>query len=1130
MEAHVRRRPVGSFHWRLPMSRWSLAFLVAASAVFLLHPVAPARAAQGNRSLLETRSFAGVSEPRKLAVDPTTGDILVTETGASAPHSGSIHRFGPDGQPAPFSALGTNVLDGASGGDATPQGVILTNEGEAGTETGISVAPAGSVGGSEGDIYATDAENGVVDVFAPTGAYLGQVSAGFGCGLDTSAEGALYVGDYGGTVHQFTPTAPGQLTQAGSFAAEHVCQLAAGRAASGGSVFVNEFLGRVLKFDSSSGAVDYVVSGGEDRTVAVDPTDGDVVLASEGSELVEYDASGGTEAVEVWRHSGGSRIEGIALAPDGRLFVAREGSAEVEVFGALSYPPITTVSEVVRTGGGAATMRGTVNPQGEPVEACTFEYGTTVSLGSSVPCAESSKEIGEGNTAVPVHASLTGLGEGTAYYVRLSATGEGGAEARSAETTFVLRRGVPEGASCANTAFRIGASAKLPDCRAYEIVTPPGVEDGDVTPIHAYEVNAAYDQAAAGGAALTFSSYNAFGGTEGATIASQYLATRGPEGWEDHPLTKALGLELPLYNGIPATVTEFQQFSPDLSTAWLRHYSDRLTADAPAEGYVDLYRLETADRSYRSLITSDPPQQEGETHNKFLLEFQGATADGSHAVFTAAAPLTANAPLLAANEEQQESQLYEWSEGEGLQLLSVLPSGEPARFASTAGTLNRREGVGLFQSVAGAISRDGSRVFWSTTDSSASEGPIYVRIDGKETRTVSSTAARFWGADEAGTEAIFTIGSLGSVNPETNELNTAPTATLDSYDVETGNTTAIAGEVGGVVGVSPDLSYIWFVSFESLGGGGTAGKANLYLDHEGRISFIATVAAPEGVGTPGSRTSAAIDSEFPVQRSAALSSDGRVLVFGSTASLTGYANVDRESGKADAEVYRYDAEGGSLVCISCNPGGARPTGRLVSYASESASSVPTAAMVPSWENQIHQPRSVADDGNRVIFDSFDALLPADTNGKEDVYEWEAPGTDQSCPASAGSQGCLFLLSSGDSPRDSELVEVDTDGDDVFLRTASSLVSEDKGAIDIYDASERGGFPPPAEVPAECKGEGCQSHSTATAPTAPATQTFVGPGNPTHKKRHHKRHHRHHRHHKKKRRHRRHAHKNGRKNR
>ena len=45
----------------------------------------------------------------------------------------------------------------------------------------------------------------------------------------------------------------------------------------------------------------------------------------------------------------------------------------------------------------------------------------------------------------------------------------------------------------------------------------------------------------------------------------------------------------------------------------------------------------------------------------------------------------------------------------------------------------------------------------------------------------------------------------------------------------------------------------------------------------------------------------------------------------------------------------------------------------------------------SW-NDTYMQRWMTDDGNRVFFDTSVGLVPQDTNGRQDVYEWEREGT------------------------------------------------------------------------------------------------------------------------------------------
>src|SRR6185312_17422595 len=67
------------------------------------------------------------------------------------------------------------------------------------------------------------------------------------------------------------------------------------------------------------------------------------------------------------------------------------------------------------------------------------------------------------------------------------------------------------------------------------------------------------------------------------------------------------------------------------------------------------------------------------------------------------------------------------------------------------------------------------------------------------------------------------------------------------------------------------------------------------------------------------------DQAFVTARS---SPGGNYFAFMSAAPLTGYENVDRNSGARDEEVYLFDRDTAALTCVSCNPTGERPIGVL----------------------------------------------------------------------------------------------------------------------------------------------------------------------------------------------------------
>jgi hypothetical protein len=154
-------------------------------------------------------------------------------------------------------------------------------------------------------------------------------------------------------------------------------------------------------------------------------------------------------------------------------------------------------------------------------------------------------------------------------------------------------------------------------------------------------------------------------------------------------------------------------------------------------------------------------------------------------------------------------------------------------------------------------------------------------------------------------------------------------------------------------------------------------------------------------------------------------------------------------------------------------------------------------MLPTWLNALYAPRVISSDGDRVFFESFESLALADTNDKTDVYQWEAEGKGTCTTADSAydpqSDGCVSLLTSGKATTDAHFVDASPTGNDVFVRTPSSLVAWDPGAIDIYDARVLGGFPPPPPPPDPkdgCSGETCQAPATP-APAAPTPATGNG---------------------------------------
>jgi hypothetical protein len=201
---------------------------------------------------------------------------------------------------------------------------------------------------------------------------------------------------------------------------------------------------------------------------------------------------------------------------------------------------------------------------------------------------------------------------------------------------------------------------------------------------------------------------------------------------------------------------------------------------------------------------------------------------------------------------------------------------------------------------------------------------------------------------------------------------------------------------------------------------------------------------------------------------------GGTFVFQSHARLTAYDN------EGVGEIYRYDpgaAAGERLLCVSCDPTGARPSAdALLEIPFEVGTHV-------SPDKHTTMNVNVTDDGKAVFFQSADRLLPEDANEEEDVYEWVANGSG----GCARQGGCLALISSGQGESPSFLYAMSADGHDVFIQTKEKLVGADvAGSPSIYDVRVGGGIPETVALEG-CQGDACQGQGSEPPPLPnPAT--------------------------------------------
>jgi hypothetical protein len=576
--------------------------------------------------------------------------------------------------------------------------------------------------------------------------------------------------------------------------------------------------------------------------------------------------------------------------------------------------------------------------------------------------------------------------------------------------------------------------AALPDNRGWELVSPVAKNGGQ--PAAAGQLaGGGVLQAAADGNGVTWGSAASFAGGQGAPEGSQYLSTR-TGGWSTENLT------VPIFSGsygTEATGVPWQLFSPDLSHGLLlsgRHCrsagSDCPVANPPLAGT-------DAPASYQNYYL-----RQGGGFEALLGSADVANTDIGPADFelTFAGATADLSHVVLSSCAALTPGATEVPLGEGC---------DPAKqnlYEWSAGALTLINGApgAELGAQAGAISADGKRVYFTQS------GNLHLR-EGASNRQVDADAGggvSFQTASGDGSTAFFTKAEH-----------------LWRYTVATGTATDLTpgGEVQGVLGASSDGSWLYYLT-----------KDGLHLIH-GTDTTIA--AAPE----PLTEAAAEASSYPPSMGTARVSADGSHLLFVSKAPLTGYDNTDSKTGQPDSELFLYSAAGaGQLRCVSCRANGTHPVG---------SSTIPGAIANGAQEGatEAYKPRTLSTDGSRVFFDSKDVLAAGDTNNDDDVYQWEAQGAG-GCSKAAG---CLALISDGRAEEGSTFVDASANGNDAFFLTDASLVVQDPGSVDLYDARVGGGFPPPL-VPIPCFGDSCQQ--LPPEPVDPGLTTGVsGPGNP-----------------------------------
>jgi hypothetical protein len=731
-------------------------------------------------------------------------------------------------------------------------------------------------------------------------------------------------------------------------------------------------------------------------------------------------------------------------------------------------PTVHTLPAFAIEGGTEALIGASINPQNSPT-VYWLEYGPTTAYGAALPVTKDAS-AGAGIEAIVVSRRIAGLSPSTVYHMRVMAeNGIGSSEGE--DLTFETAPPTsPVSQICPNQAVRIQQSMQqLPDCRGYELVTPldtNGAPPYTVGSINGFVANVDGDGFSSpplspNGESYKFTLFStAVPGLEGNGSANQYRAQHGPTGWTSSltgPTGTQVGINGPGGYGGDGGVTTFVVHHNE------GRYSGTLDTGAQESHYL-FYPDGRIQLVGEGTLPAEPDTDgyENGKADQPGAKVRWINAGGSHIIFEnnilsqgeEATKLTPDAP------EDGIPAVYDRTPS-GLRVISLLP-----------GNVTPTE-----KSIFEGSSADGSAVAFKTGET------LYVRIGNRETLPVVTGTVSPGGISSDGRWVFYVkdgdIYRFDTTDQATRQVNNSGDATLAE--------------------VSADGSHVYFVSSSLLDGSwGTVGADNLYEWSGAQISFLATITPedvlrqgnedpdgpPRGLGKWSEGGASVVFADPAKNGYAALQTSrstpsGSAFVFESTARLTGYDNAGKR------EVYLRTA-GQPIVCISCDPSGAPASGEA-SLFNEPVRFVGNNAQVPN----------LSEAGRSVFFESTEGLVPADSNGVQDVYEWE--------------DGHVYLLSAGDGSKPSYLTGATPDGSSVAISTTDSLVSDgqEQGIRAVYAVRTGGGFLAPEDTVGNCGGESCQGEAAVPPPVgSPASSQYVGPKNQSpkpkpKKKKHHK---------------------------
>ncbi|MET0559623.1 MAG: fibronectin type III domain-containing protein [Solirubrobacterales bacterium] len=776
-------------------------------------------------------------------------------------------------------------------------------------------------------------------------------------------------------------------------------------------------------------------------------------------------------------------------------------------------PPLVSNLNTRNVQATSAELTGEINPRAGQT-TYRFEYGPSATYGNSVPIPAG--DAGSGDSAQPVSAQVEGLVPGLTYHFRLVATNPFGTTA-SPDQTFGF---YPP--ACPNAQLRQETrSNDLPDCRAYELVTPSFAQGTSIMPLAGPTSGLATNppRLAYGGVFGLFPEYT---GEPTNALSDLYVSTRTDNGWTQ----RYIGLtvrQAPFMGGPPGAI----QVSPNQGSnpSWGQRgtqatpnldriinynwgYPGNVTLHAPPSNAPYLWDVASG-----SLLERWPSNLKEVTGGEGFIGFPRASADFSHFVFSS------NVVFAEGGEA---------SPGEFI--LRVYPEIEdiwPREYVydnnletGTVVLASRKADGTPFEGRAFDISEDGSRIlmtdeatlpgkegrssgkttpleFKETIGDSQITGPLYLRVNGTTTYEIAPEHMLEYAGSTADGATVYLTSEeqlTADDHDSSRDLyvwreSDPSTLTLVSIGDHgnSGDTDACAPNEGWTSACSISRIALERAGFDTFGTGkngadGSYGNGisdNYLASKTGDIYFE----SPEQlVGQKGKlnernlylyrggalRYVTTMKPKLGIDR-IQVTPDGNYMAFSTGSSITDYD----AGGKW--QMYLYGAQSGQLVCASCRP-----------------DNQPPVSAVAGSQNGLF----LTYDG-RVFYSTNDALVPRDTNQVQDVYEY-TEGKPQLITTGSGA-GQEAYLGGLNAPG---LVNVSANGTDVYFATTDTLVTQDHNgsSMKIYDARTGGGFPAEREEPScvaadECHGPG------ASPPPLPADRTSAGFGTPRKAKAH-----------------------------